>query len=112
MSEPIEVFVGSGNVFADLGLPYPEERLVKARLSILIDQAIEALGLTHAEAAELLGTTEPDLSDVLRGSLSDVPMDRLFRFVNAFGMDVEVRISPAVDGEVGRLSFGTSGRSE
>src|SRR5688500_5107085 len=99
MSEEIEVFEGSGNVFADLGLPHPEERLVKARLSILIERAIKALGLTRAEAAELLGTTEPDLSDVLRGSLSDVPMDRLFRFVNAFGMDVEVTVSPAADGE-------------
>ena len=28
-----EVTVGSGNIFADLGLPNPEERLVKAQLA-------------------------------------------------------------------------------
>src|SRR5437667_10713781 len=32
-NEEAEVFVGSGNVFADLGLPNPEERLQKANIA-------------------------------------------------------------------------------
>jgi len=33
---------GSGNVFADLGLPDPEQRLAKARLASRILDAVEA----------------------------------------------------------------------
>jgi hypothetical protein len=42
MSSPIEVEEGSGNVFADIGLLNPEERLAKADLAIRIDEAIRA----------------------------------------------------------------------
>jgi hypothetical protein len=37
---------GSGNVFADIGLPNPEERLAKADLAIRISEAIRARRLT------------------------------------------------------------------
>ena len=36
MSNRIEVEKGSGNVFADIGLPNPEERLAKADLAIVL----------------------------------------------------------------------------
>ena len=39
MSKRIEVEEGSGNVFADIGLPNPEERLAKADLAIRISEA-------------------------------------------------------------------------
>ena len=41
-----EVTIGSGNVFADLGLPNPEERLVKAQLSRQIYICIKERNLT------------------------------------------------------------------
>ena len=44
--EESEVFIGSGNVFADLGLPNPEELQLKATLSIEIEQAIKKKHLT------------------------------------------------------------------
>jgi hypothetical protein len=51
MSNRIEVEEGSGNVFADIGLPNPEERLAKADLAIRIDEAIRARRLTQSRAA-------------------------------------------------------------
>lgn len=108
MIEPIEVFESSGNVFADLGLPDPEERLAKAMLSIVIERAIEARGLTQAQAAKLLGTTQPKLSAVIRGQLSKFSLDRLFGFVTALGMDVRIDIRAAPEGEAGRLTVTTS----
>jgi len=36
MAKKIHAVEGSGNVFADLGLPNPEERLAKADLAIRI----------------------------------------------------------------------------
>ena len=109
MTEPVEMFVGSGNVFADMGLPDPEELYAKAVLSILIARAIKARGLTQAEAAKLLGTTQPKVSAVMRGRLSGFSMDRLFRFLTALGMNVRVDVQAAEeDEEQGHLLVTTS----
>lgn len=75
MSEEIEVQDSRGNVFADLGLPDAEERLAKATLSILIEQTIQARGWTQEEAAEVLGTTQPKVSDLVRGKLAGFSME-------------------------------------
>ncbi len=110
MSEPIEVEVyeGTGNFWADLDLPDAEERYAKAMISLLITRAIEARGLTQAEAARLLGTTQPKVSAVVRGQLSGFSMDRLFRFLTALGMDVRIDVHAAEDEKVGRLLVTTS----
>lgn len=108
MTDPIEVFESSGNVFADLGLPDAEERYAKAMISRLIAKAIEARGLTQAEAAELLNTTQPKVSAVVRGQLAGFSMDRLFRFLTALGMNVRVEVEPAETAEPGRLLVCTS----
>jgi predicted XRE-type DNA-binding protein len=88
----IEYIESSGNVFADLGLPNPEERLLKAELSILIGGIIEKRGLTQAQAAELLGINQPKVSNLLRGRLSGFSVERLLRFLLALEADVEIVI--------------------
>jgi predicted XRE-type DNA-binding protein len=49
------VETGSGNGFADLGLPHPEERLAKAQLVHRISEIIKERKLTQAKAGEILG---------------------------------------------------------
>lgn len=105
--EPVEIFESSGNVFADLDLPNAEERYAKMVLSHVITQAIKARGLTQAEAAKLLGITQPKLAGVLRGRLSGVSLDRLFRFLNALGMNVRIEVQLAEE-EQGHLLVTTS----
>ena len=85
MTEPIEVFVGSGNVFADLGLPDAEERYAKAMISYRIAGIIQARGLTEAQAAELLEITPAELADVVRGELSGFSIERLSQLLTASG---------------------------
>ena len=55
----LSVTEGSGNVFADLGLPNPEQKLLKARLTLEIHTIIKERGLTQVEAAKLLGIRQP-----------------------------------------------------
>lgn len=55
----IPVTSSSGNVFADLGLPEPEELLAKAALVRQISAAISERGLTQAQAAEIWASTSP-----------------------------------------------------
>jgi len=53
MPGTIEVEEGTGNVFGDLGLPNPEERLAKADVAICIAGIIRARRLTQANAARI-----------------------------------------------------------
>ena len=68
VNEP-QVFYGSGNVFADLGLPDADEMLAKAGLASAILDVIEQRGLTQAEAAEKMGIDQPKVSKIVRGRL-------------------------------------------
>ena len=89
-----KVWVGSGNVFADLVLPDAEELLLKATLASEIAQLIEKQGLTQVQAAARMGLAQPKVSHLLRGKLSGFSADRLLTILNRLGHSVEVRISP------------------
>lgn len=84
---------GSGNVFADLGLPEAEDRLLKAQLALKIQQLIEQKGMTQAEIAPLLGLDQPKVSNLMRGRLAGFSVERLFGLLNRLGHNVEVRVS-------------------
>jgi predicted XRE-type DNA-binding protein len=88
------VFEGSGNVFADLGLPDSDELLAKARLASAIADLVDERGLTQAQAAELLETTQPKVSNLVNGRLEGFSLERLARFLNTLDRDVEIVIRP------------------
>lgn len=60
---------GSGNVFADLGLADPEERLAKARLASRIVDELEVRGWEPGQAAEALPLTEAEAGRLVSGRL-------------------------------------------
>lgn len=93
------VEVGSGNVFADLGLPDAEEMLVKSTLVVRIDRIVRERGLTQARTARLLGIEQPDVSNLLRGRMRGFSVDRLLRFLAALDQDVQIIIKPAECGD-------------
>ena len=88
----IEVETGSGNVFADLGLPDADDHLLKAQLVSRIDGIIRRRKLTQAKAGELLGLSQPDVSRLLRGHFRDFSLERLLRLLMALDRDVEIVI--------------------
>jgi predicted XRE-type DNA-binding protein len=85
----------SGNVFADIGLPNAEEHLVKAQLVVRIDALMQERGLKQADAAEIFGVKQPDVSKMLRGDFRQFSVERLMRFLVALGQDVEIVIRPS-----------------
>jgi predicted XRE-type DNA-binding protein len=89
------VFVGNGNVFQDLGRPDAAEALAKVELAYRIHRLIEDSGLTQTQAARRLGVDQPKVSNLMRGRLKDFSIERLFRFLNLLGQDVEVRVRNA-----------------
>ena len=88
-----KVELGSGNVFADIGLENADELLLKAKLVFEIAQLIEKKGLTQVEVAKRTGLDQPKISRILNGHLSGFSVDRLFSILNRLGHSVEVHIS-------------------
>ena len=87
--------ISSGNVFADLCLPESDALLAKAALTDRIARIISERRLTQAQAARLLGTAQPKVSDLLAGRLSGFSMERLIRFLVALDCDVDIVVSPS-----------------
>jgi predicted XRE-type DNA-binding protein len=83
---------GSGNVFADLGLPNPEQELVKASLTLRIHRIIRQRGITQKEAAALLGVKQPQVSLLMRNRSGSFSMGRLIDFLTALGQDVQITV--------------------
>lgn len=88
---------GSANVFEDLGLPDAEDDLAKADVVMLIYDAIKERGLSQRQAAKILGLDQANISRLMNGRLSGFSLDRLFRFLNALDMDVEVTVRKKPD---------------
>jgi len=80
-------------VFEDLGVADSPAALAKAELAARIAALISERGFTQVEAANALDIDQPSVSDLLRGRLRGFSSDRLFRFLNALGRDVEIVIS-------------------
>lgn len=103
MSEEYEV--SSGNLFADLGFPNSAQELLKAQLTVQIYKLLKARDLTQTQAAELLGTTQAQVSALMRCRPVSVSIGRLMEFLTILGQDIEVKVKPAVDQEIGRMSL-------
>ena len=89
-----EIEESSGNVFADLGFPNADEALLKAQLAGRILELITERRLTQKRAAVVLGIEKPELSALLRGKLAGFSTERLLRFINTLGQDVDIVIRP------------------
>ena len=95
MAKRIAVEESSGNVFADIGLPNPEERLAKAGLAVRIAAAIRARRLTQSRAARILKIDQPKVSRLLSGRLAGFSTERLIHFLTLLGRDVEIVVKVA-----------------
>jgi predicted XRE-type DNA-binding protein len=101
MSKMIEE--GSGNVFADIGLPDSEQELLKAKLTIQVHRLLKKRQMAQTDAAKLLGTTQPQISALLNLKPVSVSVGRLMEFLTILGQDVEVTVKPAPKRRVGHV---------
>lgn len=85
---------GSGNVFADIGVPDAETHLLKAELVRRIAELIEAEGSTQADAAQRMKLSQPDVSKMLKGQFRPISVERLMRCLVALGRSVTIDVGP------------------
>ena len=84
----------SGNVFADLGLPNPEQELLKAQLTLQIYTILKASGMTQVEIGKILGVQQPQVSLLMRNRAGNFSVGRLMEFLTALRQDVEITVRP------------------
>jgi predicted XRE-type DNA-binding protein len=91
----IAVEEGSGNVFADIGLPNPEEALAKAEIARQVNRALAGRGLNQVQAGAVLKIAQPRVSDLARGRLGKFSLEKLLQFARLAGIDIEIRMRPS-----------------
>ena len=83
------------SVYQDLGYANADEMLIKARLVTEIADQVKRRGLTQTEASELLGFSQPKLSNLLRGQFRGVSEKKLMECLTRLGRDIEIVVRPA-----------------
>ena len=104
----VEYTESSGNVFADLGISNPDEAVAKAEVALKIGEIIKKKKLTQAQAAKILKISQPKVSLLLRGYLTNFSLERLLRFLNDLGQDVYISITPAARSKPGTTKIGSA----
>ncbi len=91
-----EVTESCGNVFEDLGLSDADEVLVKSNLAAAIQQLIESKGLTQTKAAQLIGLSQPKLSDMFKGKFRGISEAKMMECITRLGQDIRIEILPQI----------------
>ncbi len=89
--------LSSGNVFKDLGLPAPDERLAKAKLAYKINRLIADRKMTEKEAANFLGIRKSKMTELRNGRLQDFTIDCLFTLLGKLDQHIEIRVRPKLN---------------
>ena len=101
-----EITHGTGNVFADLGMPDAVERQTKTRLTLTINDIIKARKLRQVEAGRTLGIPQSNVSALVNYRLDGFSVERLMGFLTALDQDVEIVARPTrPGGPRGRVVF-------
>ncbi len=87
-----KVTTSSGNVFADIGLPNPEELSVKANLVVNLQRLMKLHKLTQTEVAGRVGVDQPTVSKILRGKLDLVSVEKLLEWHAALNQEISISI--------------------
>ena len=107
-SQPADsaVDMGTGNVFADLGLADADERQLRVKLAMRLNDLLQAEGMTQAAAARKLGMAQPHVSELKNYKLTRFSSERLLHYITLMGRDVEIFIRPCAPNSSRRTSVG------
>ena len=90
----IKMTRSTGNVFSDVGFSPEEAENLKIRADLLIDlqEALSRRRMKQAEAAKVLGVTQPRVSDLMRGRIELFSIDTMVNMLARLGIKVKVTV--------------------
>lgn len=85
----------SANVFRELGFDIEESENLRIRSDLMMElsELIERRAWTQAHAAEVMGVSQPRISDLVRGKIDRFSIDTLITMLGRAGVKVRVTIS-------------------
>jgi predicted XRE-type DNA-binding protein len=95
----IKVEVGSGNVFADLGLKDADQLMGRSQIGFHIFKILEEKKLKQREIANILGIAQSDVSHLMNGHFSRFTTDKLLDFLKRLDRKVTIEVSRRHKGE-------------
>jgi len=69
-----------------------ENMKLRSALMMQIKDRIKSANLSQAQAAKLLGVTQPRVSDLMRGKINLFGLDALINMVVAMGLHIQVQV--------------------
>jgi predicted XRE-type DNA-binding protein len=84
--------VTKGNVFDDLGFSKEDAAALKIKagiLSVLLEH-IRRRRYTQKQLAGLLGEYQPNISNLLRGKISTMSIEKLLNYAHRLNMDAQI----------------------
>jgi predicted XRE-type DNA-binding protein len=90
----LKVHVGSGNVFADMGIAPAEadNLLMRSELMIVIEETIRQNGWTQAHTAKIIGVSQPRIAELFQSRIDLFTLDTLVKYLNKLGKKVILTI--------------------
>lgn len=72
-----------------------ENMKLRSALMMALSEHIQGNDLSQAQAAQLMGVTQPRISDLMRGKITLFGLDALVNMATAAGLRVEMRVLQA-----------------
>jgi predicted XRE-type DNA-binding protein len=88
MSEEIECYEGSGNIFADIGLANADELFARAQIGVEVLRILQDRGMEEPEIAALLGIEQAEASHLMNGHFSQFSEGKLLAFLKKLDREV------------------------
>lgn len=94
----------TANVPVEFGVEGAEEIPAKVRLAVKLNRLIDERDLSQAEAAEILGMSQPKISAIRNYKLQGISLERLMQALTALGQQIEIVVSPSCRRSAARIS--------
>jgi len=88
--------VVKGNVFDALGFSASEASALKVKAEILsaILEHVRAEGYTQAQLVDLLDEYQPSVSNLLKGRIAQVSIEKLLRYADRLHLETSIAVHP------------------
>jgi predicted XRE-type DNA-binding protein len=95
MNRPTHIV--KGNVFDALGFSRSEASALKVKAEILsaLLEHIRAKSYTQAQLVDILDEYQPSVSNLLKGRISQVSIEKLLRYADRLHLETRIAVRPA-----------------
>ena len=92
-----EITITKGDVFDDLGFTRSEAAVLKVKADLLdaIRAEIEFKAYKQKELIKILDEHQPAVSNLMRGRITQISIEKLLRYSARLGMRTQLKILPA-----------------